>query len=114
MRAARHGVRSPASLQVTGGDNLVLGPNSDGEGVGSTAQDSVLAVRRAAEGCDDSAPTDPDRGGGQRGARLAALPLMPSDTHNGGVMQQKSGNHWRTPRFLFPQTDSHRIKLLKF
>jgi hypothetical protein len=43
-RAARHGVRSRASLEAAEGDDLVPGPDSDGEGAGSAAQDSVGAV----------------------------------------------------------------------
>ncbi len=47
------------------GDDLVPGPDSDGEGAGSAAQDGVGAVVELLKGWDDAAPTDPDKGGGE-------------------------------------------------
>ncbi len=63
-RAARRGVRGRASLEAADGDDLVPGPDSDGEGAGSAAQDSVGAVIERLKGWDDAAPTDSDEGGG--------------------------------------------------
>jgi hypothetical protein len=34
-----------------------------------------------------------------------------SNTHIGGVMQQKSGDHWRPLGFFFLQANRHRITL---
>jgi hypothetical protein len=64
-RAARHGVCSCASLEAADGDDLVPGPDSDGEGAGSAAQDGVEAVVERLKGWDDAALTDPDEGGGE-------------------------------------------------
>ncbi len=61
-RAARHGVRNCASLEVADGDNLVPGPDSDGEGAGPVAQDGLGAVIEHLKGWDDAAPMDPDEG----------------------------------------------------
>jgi hypothetical protein len=61
-RAARRGVRG-VSLEAADGDDLIPGPDSDGEGAGSAAQDSVEAVVERLKGWDDAAPTDPDEGG---------------------------------------------------
>jgi hypothetical protein len=41
MQAARLGVRSCAGLEVADGNDLILGPDSDGEGAGSVVQNSV-------------------------------------------------------------------------
>jgi hypothetical protein len=38
------GVCFRAGLEVADGDNLVLGPDPDGEGEGSTPQDSIGAL----------------------------------------------------------------------
>ncbi len=65
MRAARRAVRGPASLEAADSDDLVPGPDSDGEGAGSTAQDGVGAIVERLKGWDDAAPTDPDEGGGE-------------------------------------------------
>jgi hypothetical protein len=59
-RAASCGVRGRASLEAADGDDLVLGPDSDGEGAGSAAQDGVGAVVDWLKGWDDATPTDPD------------------------------------------------------
>ncbi len=64
-RAARHGVRGRASLEVADGDNLVPGPDSDGEGAGPAAQDGLGAVIEHLKGWDDAAPMDPDEGCGE-------------------------------------------------
>ncbi len=63
MQAARRGVRCRASLKADDGDNLVPGPNSDGDGVGSAAQNGVGAVVEQLKGWDDTTPMDPDEGG---------------------------------------------------
>jgi hypothetical protein len=71
MQAARLGVRTCAGLEAADGDDLVLGPDSDGEGVGSSVQNCVEAIVEWLERWDDAAMTDPDEGRGeQRGARL--------------------------------------------
>jgi hypothetical protein len=64
-RAARRGVCGRASLEAADGDDLVLGPDSDGEGAGSASQVSVGADVERLKGWDDAAPTDPDKGGGE-------------------------------------------------
>jgi hypothetical protein len=64
-RVARRGIRGCASLEAADSDNLVPGPDSDGEGAGSAAQDGVVAVVERMKGWDDAAPTDPDKGGGE-------------------------------------------------
>ncbi len=64
-RAARRGARNRASLETADGDDLVSGPDSDGEGAGSTAQDGVGAVVERLKGWDNAAPMDPDEGGGE-------------------------------------------------
>ncbi len=72
MRAARRGVRGRASLEAADGDYLVPGPDSDGEGAGTAAQDRVRAVVERLKGWNQAAPTDPDEGGGvQLGWQLA-------------------------------------------
>jgi hypothetical protein len=64
-RAARHDVCGRAGLEAADGDDLVLGPDSDGEGAGPAAQDGVGAVVEPLKGWDDAAPMDPDEGGGE-------------------------------------------------
>jgi hypothetical protein len=64
-RAARRGIRSCARLEVADGDDLVPGPDSDGEGAGSAAQDGVGAIVERLKGWDGTASTDPDEGGGE-------------------------------------------------
>jgi hypothetical protein len=80
-RAARCGICGLASLEAADGDDLVPGPDWDGEGVGPATQDSVGAVVERLKGWDDATPTDPDGGGGeevtwqlvqQLGARIVA------------------------------------------
>jgi hypothetical protein len=64
-RAARRGVRGRAGLEAADGDDLVPGLDSDGEGAGPAAQDSVGAVVEWLKGWADAAPTDPEEGGGE-------------------------------------------------
>jgi hypothetical protein len=66
MRASRCGVRSCASLKAADGDDLVPGPDSDGEGAGSATQNGVGAIIERLKGWDDTAPTDPDEGGREK------------------------------------------------
>ncbi len=61
--AARCGVSGRAGLEAADGDDLIPGPDSDGEGAGSAAQDGVGAVVERLKGWDDAAPMDPDEGG---------------------------------------------------
>jgi hypothetical protein len=65
MRAARRGVRGRASLEVADDDDLVAGPDSDGEGAGLAAQDGIGAVVERLKGWDDATPMYPDEGGGE-------------------------------------------------
>ncbi len=67
-RAARRGVRGRASLEAADSDDLVPGPDSDGEGAEPAAEDSVGAVVERLKGWDDAAPTDPDEGGREEAA----------------------------------------------
>jgi hypothetical protein len=62
-QAARCGIRSRTSLEAADGDDLIPGPDSDGEGAGPAAQDSVGAVVERLKGWDDATPPDPDEGG---------------------------------------------------
>jgi hypothetical protein len=62
---ARRGVHCRASLEAADGDDLVQGPDLDGEGAGSAAQDGVGAVVERLKGWDDAALTDLDEGGGE-------------------------------------------------
>ncbi len=59
-RAARLSIRSRAELEVADGDDLVPGPNSDGEGAGSAAQNGVGAVIERLKGWNDEVTMDPD------------------------------------------------------
>jgi hypothetical protein len=60
-RTARRGVRFRARLEAADGDDLVLRPDPNGKGVGSTLQDGIRAVER----WDDAAVAQPDKGGAQ-------------------------------------------------
>jgi hypothetical protein len=83
-RAARLGVCSHAGIEAADGDDLVPGPDSDGEGAGSAAQNGLGAIVEPLERWDDTATTDSDEGG-QREARLAArwaLPLTARISNN--------------------------------
>jgi hypothetical protein len=64
-RAARRGVRGRAGLEAADGYDLVRGPDSEDEGAGSAAQDGIGAVVERLKGWDDTAPMDPDEGGGE-------------------------------------------------
>jgi hypothetical protein len=64
-RSARRGVRGRAGLEAVDSDDLVPGPDSDGQGAGSAAQDGVGVVVEWLKGWDDAAPTDPDEGVGE-------------------------------------------------
>jgi hypothetical protein len=65
-QAARLGVCGRASLKVAYGDHLNPRPDSDGEGARAGAQDHVGAVVEWLEGWNQTAPTDPDKGGGEQ------------------------------------------------
>jgi hypothetical protein len=65
MQAARRDVRGRASLEAADSDNLVLGPDSDGQGAGSAAQDGVGAVVERLNEWDDAALMNRDKGGGE-------------------------------------------------
>jgi hypothetical protein len=62
-RTAWCGIHAHAWPQRADGDDLVPGPDSDGEGAGATVQDSVGAVVGLLHGRDDAAAADPDKGG---------------------------------------------------
>ncbi len=51
-QAARCGVCGRASLEAADGDDLVPGPDSDGEGAGPAVQDGVRAVVERLKGWD--------------------------------------------------------------
>ncbi len=89
-RAARHGVRGCASLEAADGDDLVPGPDSDGEEAGPAVQDGVGAVTEQLMGWDDAVPTDPDEGGGEEVAwqlfRQLGARIVPTQ-RNGRNMQ---------------------------
>jgi hypothetical protein len=57
------GIRSRAGLEVADGNNLVPGPDSDGEGLGSVAQNGVGAIVERLQRWNDAAMTDADKGG---------------------------------------------------
>ncbi len=59
MRTARRGIHICASLQAADGDDRVPPSDSDGEGAGSPAQDSVGALERG----DNATSAQPDEGG---------------------------------------------------
>ncbi len=64
-QAARRGIRCCASLEAADGNNLILGPNSDGEGSRPAAQNIIGADIERLKGWDNAAPMDPDEGGGE-------------------------------------------------
>jgi hypothetical protein len=66
MRAARHGVCGPASLEAAHGDHLVPRPDSDGEGAGAAVQDHVGVIVELLKGWNQAAPMDQDEGGGEQ------------------------------------------------
>jgi hypothetical protein len=61
--AARLGVRGRAGLEAAEGNDLVPGPDSDGEGAGSAVQNSIGAIIEWLNEWNDAAMTDPDKGG---------------------------------------------------
>jgi hypothetical protein len=63
--AARLDVSSRAGLEVADGNDLIPGPDSDGEGAGSAAQNGVGAVIEWLKRWNDDATIDPDKGGGE-------------------------------------------------
>jgi hypothetical protein len=64
-RGARLGVCSHIGLDAADGDNLVPGPDWDGEGAGSALQNGVEAIVECLEQWNDAATTDPYEGGGE-------------------------------------------------
>jgi hypothetical protein len=74
MRTASYGSIVCARLEAAGGDDLVPGPDTDGEGVRAVVQDSVGAVVGALQGLDGAAVVHPDDGAcsGQQGCHPAA------------------------------------------
>jgi hypothetical protein len=85
-QAASLGIRGRASLEAADGDNLVPGPDSDGEGAGSMVQDGVGAVVERLKGWDDAALTDPDEGRGEelawQLARQLAARIVPGQRNS--------------------------------
>jgi hypothetical protein len=65
LATSKLGVRGLAGLEGADGIDLVPGPNSDGEGVRSAAQNGVGAVVEWLKGWNDATMTDPDEGGGE-------------------------------------------------
>jgi hypothetical protein len=59
------GVCGRAGLEAADGDDLVPGPDSDGEGVGSVAHNGAGAIVERLKGWNDAAIMDPDEGGGE-------------------------------------------------
>jgi hypothetical protein len=62
-RTQQSAAGSRAGLEGADGDDLVLGPDSDGEGAGSAAQNGIGAIVERLERWDDAAMMDPDEGG---------------------------------------------------
>jgi hypothetical protein len=54
-----------AALEVADGDDLIPGPDSDGEGAGSAAQDGIGAIVEQLKGWNDASMADPDEWGGE-------------------------------------------------
>ncbi len=73
-QTARFGVHVRAGLKPAEGDDLVQGPDSDGEGACPATQDDIGAIVGALQGRDEATMACPQRGhgGGRQGARLAA------------------------------------------
>jgi hypothetical protein len=64
--------RGLPGLEAADGDDLVLGPDLDGEGAGPSTQNGEGAVVERLQSWDDAATTDPDEGGGEElGWKLA-------------------------------------------
>jgi hypothetical protein len=64
-QAPRLGVRSRAGLEAADSADLIPGPDADGEGAGTSAQNSVGATVERLETWDHAAMTDPDEGAGE-------------------------------------------------
>jgi hypothetical protein len=64
--AAKSGICSRASLEVTDGDHLIPRPDSDGKGMGAAAQDRIGAVEERLKGWNQASPRDLDKGGGEK------------------------------------------------
>ncbi len=60
---ARHGVLGCAYLEAAQGDDLLLRPNPEGEGMGSLAEDVLGAVIVRVEWGDDASTPEPDEEG---------------------------------------------------
>jgi hypothetical protein len=72
VRAARLGVRGRTGLEAADADDLIPGPDSDGEGAGSAVQNSVGAIVERLEKGNDAAMMDPD-GGAKRSSAGSLL-----------------------------------------
>jgi hypothetical protein len=59
------GVRVHVGLEPADRDDLVLGPNPDGDGAGPVVQDNVGAAVRVLQRWEDAAVAHPDEGGVQ-------------------------------------------------
>jgi hypothetical protein len=59
------GVRVRAWLELADEDDLVPGPNSDGEGAGAVAKRGIGAVVGPLQGGNDAATVHPDEGGAE-------------------------------------------------
>ncbi len=59
------GVCGRAGLEAADVDDLVPGPDSDGEGAGSVAHNGAGAIVERLKGWNDAAMMDPDEGGGE-------------------------------------------------
>jgi hypothetical protein len=89
MQAAKLGVRSRASLEVADGNDLVPGPDSDGQGVGSAAQNGIEVLVERLKGWNDAALTDRDKGGreelGWQLARQLGARIVPRQRNSGNI-----------------------------
>jgi hypothetical protein len=61
-QTAWFGIRVHAGLEPADGDDLVSGPDSDGEGAGAVVQDGKGAVGGLLQGRDDAAVVHPNEG----------------------------------------------------
>ncbi len=52
-------------LEAADGNHLAPGPDSDGEGVGSVAQNDIRAIIEQLKGWNDVTTTNPDEGDGE-------------------------------------------------
>ncbi len=87
--AVRLGVRSRAGLQGAEGDDLIPGPDSDGEGTGSAVQNGAGAVVERLERWNDAALMDPDEGGREelhwQLARQLDTRIVPRQRNSGNI-----------------------------